>query len=262
MRELSKSDLNFVLARCPRDIVALLKEHSFPNTNVLFLAGGFIRATIAGERVSDIDLFGTDSLFLLAQAKDLAYNRKGKHHISKNAITVMAPPRIPVQFITRWLFSDPAKLIKSFDFTVCQSVIWAEKIKVEKVKAIKAENEPVEYVDKTVFKCMVSDEFYQDLAARRLVYTFPVRNKEAGGSFMRVIKFVKKGYNVQAPSLAGVIARITNAVNTETWKYFPGSPEFERSMAFVITGLLREVDPLTVVDGVDFVDEHEILTEE
>lgn len=277
MRELSKKDLNFVLARCPRDIVALLKVHSRRfervekpkesllepvDKDILFLAGGFIRATIAGERVSDIDLFGSNADFLLTQAKDLAYNRKGKHHVSKNAITVMAPPRIPVQFITRWLFKDPAKLIASFDFTVCQSVIWAETHKVEKLMPIEDKDKPQEYIDKTVFRCMVSDEFYQDLAARRLVYTFPVRSEEAGGSFMRVIKFVKKGYNVQAPSLAGVIARVTNAVNTDKWGFLQGTTEYEKQMAFVVTGLLREVDPLTVIDGVDFVDEHEILTEQ
>lgn len=279
MRELSKSDLNFVLARCPRDVLALLRQHSQRfervekpkesllepvNENVLYLAGGFIRATIAGERVSDIDLFGANPGFLLTQAKELAYNRRGKHHISKNAITIMAPPRIPVQFITRWLFNDPTKLIASFDFTVCQAVIWAEKHEVAKLMPVAKDGDgtPKEYVEKIVFRSMVSDEFYQDLAARRLVYTFPVRNEEAGGSFMRVIKFVRKGYNVQAPSLAGVIARIANAVNTESWKWLQGSAEYEKQMAFVVTGLLREVDPLTVIDGVDFVDEHEILTEQ
>jgi hypothetical protein len=32
----------------------------------------------------------------------------------------------------------------------------------------------------------------------------------------------------------------------------------EQWTARIITGLLREVDPLTVVDGLDVVDEHEV----
>lgn len=36
----------------------------------------------------------------------------------------------------------------------------------------------------------------------------------------------------------------------------------ERGLARVLTGLLREVDPLVVVDGVDALDEHEIAAEE
>ena len=33
----------------------------------------------------------------------------------------------------------------------------------------------------------------------------------------------------------------------------------EGAVARVLTGLLREVDPLTVIDGLDVVDEHEAL---
>jgi hypothetical protein len=236
--ELSKSDLNFVLSRCPKDIVKLLKE----NTGTVFLAGGFIRATIAGEKVSDIDLLGDNADHLLSLAKDLSLSRKGRYFQTKNAITILAPPRIPVQLVTRWLFNDPQKLIESFDFTVCQSVVWATKVL---------------NIDPPVYKfhSLISDQFYADLAARRLVYTFPSRDEDAGGSMMRVLKFLKKGYNIQAGSLAGVIARLAAKLD------FKREPE-EKWIAQVLTGLLREVDPLTVVDGVDFVDEHEVISNE
>ena len=39
------------------------------------------------------------------------------------------------------------------------------------------------------------DEFYPDLAARRLVYTAPVRDEEAGGSLLRVRKFIERKDN-------------------------------------------------------------------
>jgi len=253
--ELTKSDLQFVMSRCPRDIRSLLKEHA----GKVCLAGGFIRATIAGEKVSDIDLFGESVEQLLSVSKDLTLKRKGRYFKTKNAITVLAPPRIPVQFITRWLFNDPVKVMQSFDFTVCQAVIWAEKepvldLPLEEVGANEA------YIVK--FKSAISDNFYVDLAARRLVYTSPVRDEDAGGSMMRVLKFMKRGYIIQAPSLAGVIARIT--VKVKDSDIPPEKAEYtaEAWNKKIITGLLREVDPMTVIDGVDFVDEHEVLNDE
>jgi len=234
MKELRPVDLNFICSRIPKDIRKALKD----SPGSLILGGGFIRATLAGERVTDIDLFGPTIDLVNVVALNLCAERRGKVHRSDNAITVLAPPRIPVQFITRWTFNDPFTLINSFDFTICQAAVWIDH-------------------DGELYKfhSVVSDDFYQDLAARRLVYTFPERVEDAGGSFLRVIKFVKKGYNVQPPSLAGVTARLAGAVNG-----FDNMSE--KGRAVIISGLLRNVDPLTVVDGVDFVDEHEIFTQE
>ena len=261
MQTLTRTDLNFVLSRCPRDIIKQLRV----NAGKLFLAGGFIRATISGEKVADIDLFGISHDDLLRIAKDLTLERKGRYFATKNAITVLAPPRFPVQFITRWVFDTTEKLIASFDFTVCQAGIWAERLpdstEMKDGKLVPKENYR--------FHSAISDTYYADLAARRLVYTHPVREEEAGGSLMRVIKFVKKGYNVQAPTLAGVIARIitklsTNGLETyeETGTKTPIHRIKEDWAAKVVTGLLREVDPLVVIDGTDFVDEHEIIADE
>jgi len=263
MMTLTQSDLNFVLMRCPRDIIKLLKD----NPGKRFLAGGFIRSTISGDKVSDIDLFGTSKDDLVRIAKDLTLERKGRYFATDNAITVLSPPRIPVQFITRWTFPileggddegrGPAlRLIESFDFTVCQAVIWAEIIPPPLIEA-NAEIKPI-----YKFYSLASDFFYPDLAARRLVYTFPQREEEAGGSFMRVIKFIKKGYNVQAPTLAGVVARILSKLTIETFNNSILDKEGklnEKWAAKVITGLLRQVDPLTIIDGVDLVDEHEVI---
>jgi hypothetical protein len=240
MMQLSKTDLNFILSRCPRDVLKLLRD----NPGTLYLAGGFIRSTLAGEKVSDIDLFGGSADDLLRIAKDLTLERKGRYFKTDNAITVLAPPRIPVQFITRWLFTDPLVCIDSFDYTICQAVIWTELMDI-------VPEEPGQEM-KSIFRSAVSEHFYQDLAVRRLVYTFPQREEEAGGSFMRMIKFIKKGYNIQAPSMARVMSRVL-------WKVRDEKMTDERWMATVITGLLRQVDPLTVIDGVDFVDEHEII---
>jgi hypothetical protein len=262
--ELSKSDLHFVLSRCPRDILKMLKEHE----RKLFLAGGFIRSTIAGEKTSDVDLFGPSQEFLLQVAKDITLERKGRYFATKNAYTVLAPPRFPVQLITRWVFDDPQRLILSFDFTVCRAVIWAERQADTTIMKDGKPNTRKNYL----FQSAIGEGFYEDLAARRLVYTHPDRVEDAGGSLLRVLKFVKKGYNIQAPSVAGVVARILatlseNGLETEERAEDAGGKTSIRRIkeswaTMVVTGLLREVDPLTVIDGVDFVDEHEVVEEE
>lgn len=226
MNTLTPTDLNFVVRRIPKDIRDLL------TSNRLFIAGGFIREVIAGNDPKDIDLFGSSKDFLGAVAQNLANGRAVKPHTTDNAITILCPPRLPVQFITRWCFSDPAPLVASFDFTVCQAAIWWDQAGQR-------------------WESMASESFYPDLAARRLVYTFPKREEEAGGSMLRARKFLQRGYSIQADSLAGVIARVAMKVR---WEQIH-SDEIEA--AKVISGLLREVDPMLVVDGLEPTDEHQ-----
>lgn len=226
--ELTPNDLRYVVQRLPHDIRDLLSE----NAGRLYIGGGFVRATIAGEEPSDIDLFGDDPAFLKTVA-DLLKSRRPdgtKLHQTKNAITLLTPDRLPVQFITRWTFPNAAALVRSFDFTVCQAAIWRHGNKI---------NSP--------WCSAIGDGFYVDLAGRRLVYTNPIRDEEAGGSMLRVLKYVKRGYSIQVTSLGHVIARLANKVRDNS----------SVDTGQVIAGMLREVDPLLVVDGFDVVDDHE-----
>jgi len=234
MNTLTQQDLNFVVRRIPRDIRTLMMGSN------LYLAGGFIRETISGGEVKDIDLFGENKDALKANAMLLAERRSVKCHSTDNALTVLCPPRMPVQFITRWVFGSPDGLVQSFDFTVCQAAIWFDKTTKE-------------------WASQASESFYPDLSARRLVYTFPSREEEAGGSMLRVRKFLTRGYNIQADSLAGVIARLALAVKPDKLPlHGDESPaHIEKATAQVISGLLREVDPLLIVDGLDPIDEHD-----
>jgi len=227
MAELTQFDLSFVMSRIPKDVITLLKE----NKGLAF-GGGFIRATIAHEKVSDIDMFGSDAAVLKIIATTFALKRGGRLLESKNALTVLAPPRIPVQFITRWLWETPEAAMISFDFTICQTAIWFDQTSGK-------------------FCSVCSERFYSDLAARRLYYTAPERLEAPGGSLLRVRKFLAKGYNIQAPSLARVVYRLIRDVDFQNMHRV----DCEK----VLIGLLREVDPLTIVDGVDVVDEHEVL---
>lgn len=228
MNPLQPTDVHFLVSRLPKDVCALLKEHP----GKLFVAGGFIRATIARERVNDIDLFGASADELKPIAMALALSRRGKLHETKNAFTVLAPPRHPVQFIQRWTFTNPTDLVASFDFTVAQAAIWFENDQ---------------------WQSLAADGFYPDLAARRLVYCAPVRDEEAGGSFLRMRKFIAAGYTIQPWSMAQVTARLVSKID-----FYTTVAREEHGLAKVICGLLREVDPLTVVDGIEVVDEHEI----
>lgn len=226
MNKLINSDLQLIVSRLPRDVAKILKERG------IILGGGFLRATIAGEKPADIDLFGKTKEQLEAAALVLEKERFGsKLHRSKNAFTVLSGTRMPVQFIHRWLFETPDACMDSFDFTVAQAVIW--------------------FQDGAWHSCC-HDRFYIDLAARRLTYCAPVRNEDAGGSLLRVRKFLSRGYNIQAPALAAVLARLCMGVAE-----FRNVSDEARTTQ-VLCGLLREVDPLVAIDGIDLVDEHEV----
>jgi hypothetical protein len=224
MSKLTNTDLHYVVSRLPKDIAKLIKDFN------LIVAGGFIRETISGGIVSDIDVFGSDECILQAAAKELESKREGcRKFATKNAITILSPPRLPVQFILRWVFPDRIFCIDSFDFTVCQAAIWFD-------------------TSSQTWQSIIADDFYPDLAAKRLVYTYPQRDEDAGGSMLRIRKFIQRGYSIQSLSMAGVISRLVSKIE---WR-----GQDEKSIAIQITGLLREVDPLTIVDGIELVDEH------
>lgn len=246
MSDLTRNDLHFVVSRIPRDVRELMKK--YPS---LMIGGGFIRSTIARERVSDIDLFGPDEMTLKLAAQEIALIRKGRIHESKNAITVLSPPRLALQFITRWRFKDIEECIKSFDYTVCQAAVSCKTI----VGTEGTEDETNTKTD-LAWNSAVSEMFYADLAARRLNYTCPNRNEDAGGSILRMRKFIERGYTIQAGSMARVIARLVTGIEFSRVEDYRD----EKAVAKILTSLLREVDPLTMVDGIEIVDEHEVET--
>jgi len=204
--------------------------------NRLFLAGGFIRAIIAGEKPQDIDLFLNEPL---GKLEAIANTLPGlKIHISGNAITVVRP-RMSIQFIHRWSYDTVDALIESFDFTIAQTVV---------------------YYDGGKFEGCCAADFYEDLAARRLVYTHPRRDEEAGGSMLRVLKFYQRGYRIPLESLSGVIARIAQKID---WAEIDKCPDDkELYLTKIISGLLREVDPNVKIDGVEMIVEQKPNEEE
>lgn len=221
MNTLRTDDLRKIVGFLPKDVLEIIKS------NKVFLAGGYIRARIAGEVVSDIDLLvGSDKKADELAHKLAASRGEKKPWRTKNAFTLTDIGKIPVQFIKRWTFDAPDALIDSFDFTIAQACIWHEDGE---------------------WRSLTSPSFYSDLAAKRLRYTFPVRHEDAGGSILRVQKFIKRGYDIAPEELAKVIARLLSGVEEHSSMWRDGT-EVERAQ--IIAGLLRHVDPLTIIDGI------------
>lgn len=239
--QLQTDDLQYIVARLPAPIRHLLEERG----RKLMLGGGFIRACIASEEPSDIDLFSPSEDAAVDASNNLVTRLGGEMEVLRittaNAITIRAKGRsmLPIQFIHRWTFSSPVDMIASFDFTIAKAGVWYVHLAAVDPQHFDRECNPP-------FWMSVCDErFYPDLAAKRLVYTSPVREEEPGGSMLRVMKFMQRGYRIPPESLAAVIARLIGKIDEDPLggAYLPGESS-EVAKARVIQGLLRDVDPL------------------
>lgn len=226
---LNKQDLHFCVKRLPKKLRELMEEKE----KSIIVAGGYIRSIIAGEAVSDIDVFAGDR----KTSENLAWrliSNKWDLYKTDNAITVKNL-YIPIQFIHRWVYDNPLDILKSFDFSICQAAIWYDK-------------------EEKRWTSRCEDKFYQDLAAKRLVYLSPERDEEAGGSVLRVLKYYQKGYRIPLDSLGAVLARLLSAVRENA--------DQEESMSAVIIGLLLEVDPAGFIDREAYLPKEEEDNEE
>ena len=221
MKELDSHDVFWIKRRIPRPLLDLMLSQNAK----LVLAGGFIRDCIANEPINDIDVFTGSKEGARQIASDLAAAKGWQRLETDNAFTVLGG-QWPVQFIHRWSFDAPAKCVESFDFTIARAAVWFGDLKDDDRH--------------TILSSTCDDRFYCDLAAKRLVYCCPERNEDAGGSMLRVLKFYQRGYRIPLDSLGAVMARMAKDYNEVA---YPDGMTREQHMAFVFTGMLREVDP-------------------
>ena len=120
-------------------------------------------------------------------------------------------------------------MIQSFDYTVAKAAVWCSGYSTLPGRNIE-------------WKSICHDEFYADLAAKRLIYTSPQRNEDAGGSLLRMLKFYQRGYRIPLDSLAAVVARLVMGVDMDHLHAI--SSDKELAIGKILTGLLHEVDPL------------------
>jgi len=198
----------------------------------IIIAGGYIRSVITGERISDVDVFAGDKTASEILATELQGN--SSFYKSDNAFTVRGLA-LPVQFIFRWVFDNPISVMESFDFTICQSAFWYDS-------------------EKKKWDSVCSERFYQDVASRRIIYLSPIRNEDAGGSILRVLKYYQRGYRIPLDSLAAIMARLYAAIDIEK------ASENGR-VAVVIAGLLYEVDPAGQIDHEAYLPSEESIEE-
>lgn len=216
MKQLARCDLKWCINRLPKYVLELMKEEG----NNIVLAGGYIRARITGEKPSDIDMFTKTAEAAELHAGRLAANGRGRIINTDNAYSVVCRG-LTVQFIKKWVYDNPADIVSSFDFTIARAAMWFDAVAKE-------------------WQSTCDDNYYIDLAARRLVYCSPIRIEEVGGSMLRVLKFYQRGYRIPLDSLGGVIARVITGIDFDN-----PNAQSEDDWKKIVTGLLREVDPQT-----------------
>jgi hypothetical protein len=221
---LTPHDAFWCVKRLPKCVFDLLQKQPGKVT----VAGGYIRSCIAQEPVNDIDLLTPSKAEAETYAKAIAED--SRLHESDNAYTVIRPRGPVIQFIHRWTFERPEAVVPSFDFTIARAALWFDG------------------GDKKRWRTLCDPRFYADLAAKRLVYCSPVREEEAGGSLLRVLKFYQRGYRIPLDSLGAVMARMAMACRFESIPPEELRGDGELRWAKVLTGLLREVDPNTDPD--------------
>ncbi len=232
MKTLNQSDLYRAVRFLPFAVRDITKQYK------LCVAGGYIRAQVLGETASDIDLFAANTevaheAYAALKEQWTQQGRKIREGKTDNALTLVGDNAC-VQFITRWTYPQAQDVIGSFDFTMCQGAVWWE-------------GEP----RNGVWVSQVADTFYEDIASRRLVYTSPQRNEDAGGSILRMRKFLGKDWHIDADNIARVLGRLLS--NVKISQQMTDAPEAEREawITKIVLGTLYEVDPNIKITGLD-----------
>ncbi len=215
MAALLQEDVNWLLRKMPPALRAICEADS--RSHRIIIAGGFIRAVIAGEEVHDVDVFVGENVNVDYLSTELRRQAGVNDAIvsTPNAVTIRTSPAI--QIITRWRFANIVDCVESFDFTIARA-------------ALQFDNER--------WMSFCDERFYPDLAARRLRYCSPDRREDEGGSMLRLLKFYSRGYRAPLGAIGAVMARAIKGVHD-------GVPHTgtEAEVASAIIKRLRVVDP-------------------
>jgi hypothetical protein len=256
--KLTYHDLQFALLRTPRPLLRAMKSAFWHNQ--IFVGGGFLRSVVAGESINDIDVFVSSKSRAQILARELVIDRqkipypgmgepftpaqealiKRCIYETDNALTITCL-KPTVQIIYRWVFDSGDAAANSFDFTCCAAMFWYGPVRI-------LNDEGQDSVPH--WKSYCDTRFYPDVAAKRLIYRDPIRNEDAGGSMLRVLKYYQKGYRIPLDSLSRVIARLAGGVDLSRCeqRVLGNDGKYtirvdQAQFAKVICGLLREVDP-------------------
>jgi hypothetical protein len=231
--QLDRNDLSFAVTRLPYEHKKIMKEPEW--IGKIFVGGGYIRAIVARETISDVDVF----VHSKKEAELLAYRLADRKDIWKtdNAFTVKGKSLV-IQIIHRWTFDKMEDVSNSFDFTICCAVLSYGASFLYKHDEAAEKSDAVKHI----WDSYCDDRFYIDLAAKRLIYRKPIHNEDAGGSLLRVLKYYQRGYRIPLDSLAAVMTRMVDALDLKHNLIHNPDTRTEQTEK-VLTGLLRQVDP-------------------
>lgn len=171
---------NSTLAWCP----------DLPDNAII--AGGFIRAYFAGETPSDLDLYFCNEDD--ATKAVTALKTKGWVVVTETSRAVTFKKDGKVVQVIMCLLGEPEEILQAFDFTICAAAL------------AKKDDE---------WELFMHDDFFEHLAGRILVFTgssFPL------ASLKRVVKYIRRGYNICDENLIAIAKMIAEMVNFENYE--------------------------------------------
>lgn len=182
---LEDADLKRVIYALPDEVVELMRRHP----REVIVAGGFIRAIVAGEAVRDVDAFFAQERGVKSWTDDvgLKYEEKEKH------LCVEADGGSPeIQLIWSYPYKEPYEVPDSSDYTVVKAAVWFE------------DGEGKKKDSKFIGIC--HEYFYRDIARKMLVYICN-RDVERVESIPRLLKYTSYGYSIDPDSLSELIVK-------------------------------------------------------
>jgi hypothetical protein len=188
----SWSEVNDRLSNVFQDWGANLPDRLKPYVSKCFIAGGSIASLFNGENPRDYDIFASDSrtaevfrnYFLGIPARERLAAVKAANLFEIGAHGIFFPDS-RIHFVTSY-FGSPFQVIGNFDFIHTEGF----------------------YLDGLA----VGDYTKKCIESRQLVYT---NSKNPIGSFMRLFKFVERGWSCQGSQVRRILSDIEDLTDSE-----------------------------------------------
>lgn len=184
-QNLEQDDIKRVMFMIPDSIVDAMKRHP----GKIIIAGGIIRALVAGESIKDLDIFvpGQSEAEKWLDEVGLDYEIGDKYLTTEPSENFS----YEIQTVWRYPFKEPWEIPEQFDYTVVKAAIWYDP---------GGKDKDPEFVG------ICHERFYRDIARRALVFCCE-RDTERVLSIPRILRYTQYGYSMDPKSMAEVIIK-------------------------------------------------------